>query len=120
MYRVYYAGKRSVPMVNETNTARTDFGNLICDLQMGWEFYSEYHNNRDFNLSETHTLVGVVSYDTPESAWIALQGENVSPEFAEFIRLSDATHTSMSVGDVLVEVETGKHFFCDRIGFKEI
>lgn len=120
MFRIYYAGKRSVPQVNESNTERTDFGHLIVDMQMGWDFYSEHRDVRDFDLEKTHTLVGVSHLANAEDVFFGHQGENCPRTFCEFINHSDATHTSMSVGDVLVDCDSGKVLFVDRIGFKEI
>lgn len=114
MFRVYYAGKRS-KMPN--GPVRDDFTNKVIDLTFGWDFYCEHHDGLD--LDETHTCVGLVYSDDPEKVFHKLNME-IPEEFSEFIRESDATHTSMSVGDVLVDVSTGKRLFCDRFGFVEV
>lgn len=55
------------------------------------------------NLSATHVKLGYVPMTDPELIYMALQAENWSPngEAREFISASGASHTSLSVGDVL-------------------
>ena len=118
MFRIYYAGKRSVPQTNPERTERTEHGWKICDLMMGLEFFTERGHTLD--LDETHTYICTTDLDDPETIFQSYQGEFASRDFCDMIRESDATHTSMSVGDVLVEVSTGRVLFCDRFGFTEV
>jgi len=96
---------------------RDDFTNKVIDLTFGWDFYIERHDGLD--LDETHTFVGITDLTDPEEIFYKYNME-IDEDFAEYIYNSDATHTSMSVGDVLVDTMTGKRYFCDRIGFTEV
>ena len=49
-----------------------------------------------------------------------MQAEFMNEFTADMIQGTDATHTSMSMGDILVERTTGDLFFCDRFGFVKL
>lgn len=78
-------------------------------------------------LEETHVKIKTLEADNPERAFVAMQAERWSPngEARETIRYAGLAHTSMSVGDVLVEF-TGdtphirKIWIVAMIGFKEL
>jgi len=61
------------------------------------------------NLDRTHIHLGSVAEHIRERLWIALQGEIWSPggEARDLIRQAGLKHTSMSVGDVIVQDEGG-------------
>lgn len=74
------------------------------------------------NILLTHRPVRVlVASDTEDVFW-QMQGENWSPngEARPLIKSLGLKHTSMSVGDVVVEILTNKMFLCMPSGFKEI
>lgn len=114
MFRIYYAGKLS----KMNGHCRDDFTNKVIDLTFGWNFYCKNHDGLD--LDETHTYVATTTLDSPEDIFESYQGMWVTKDFSDLIKESDATHTSMSVGDVLVECGTGRVLFCDNVGFVEI
>lgn len=75
------------------------------------------------DLPKTHAQLGVI--DTKgesqfEDVFHAMQGGNWSPqgEAKSLIRSSGLSHTSMSVGDIIVY--KGKMFLVDNTGFKKI
>jgi len=115
MFSIYYAGKMSKMSQGQV---RDDFTNKVIDLKMGWKFYTSQHEGLD--LDETHTYVATTTLDDKEEIFRCFQGEFASQDFCDMIHESDATHTSMSVGDVLVEVGSGRKFFCDCMGFVEV
>jgi len=51
-----------------------------------------------------------------------MQGEGWSPngEANDLIIAAGLSHTSMSVGDMAEEIKTGKVWFCDFVGWKEV
>ena len=80
-----------------------------------------------FDLAKTHIRLKDVeiergtSYDAEcETIWVAMQGENWSPngEARPLIEEKGLRHTSMSVGDVLVEEDSGNTFLVIGAGFK--
>lgn len=56
-----------------------------------------------------------------EAVWVGMQGENWSPngEARDLIRSKGLGHTSMSVGDVLVDEDSNVHLV-KSMGFKNI
>lgn len=81
-------------------------------------------------LEGTHVKIKTLEAENPERAFVAMQAERWSPngEAREIIRSAGLAHTSMSVGDVLVEhIETtlnmavrSKVWIVAMIGFKEL
>jgi hypothetical protein len=73
-------------------------------------------------LSETHVYLKTIECGGPNAAFSIMQGENWSPngEARELIEKKGLSHTSMSVGDVLEEVNSGKKIACASVGWKEI
>ena len=74
------------------------------------------------NLAKTHVRLKDIEATGPEAVWIAMQGENWSPngEARSLIEEKGLQHTSMSVGDVAVDESNGKVFLVANIGFKDI
>lgn len=121
MFRIFYAGKMSRPQVSEDRMHRTDYGNYIADLSCGLKFFEERHGKFDTTgIETTHTYVGATPLNDKEEIFKNFQGEFCSEDFSKFISESDATHTSMSVGDILVEENSGRVFVCDSFGFTEV
>lgn len=71
------------------------------------------------NPKKTHVLVGYVTDAEKEELFDALQGENWSPngEARDLVK-SLSTHTSMSVGDVLIQ--HGDPYMVEDFGFAGI
>jgi len=74
------------------------------------------------DISRTHTRVKTFEATSPDEVFTHFQAEIWSPrgEARDLIRALGLSHTSMSVGDLVVEQETGKVLFCDRQGWVEI
>jgi len=72
------------------------------------------------DLSKTHILLGSVCEADPERLYGLLQGERWSPngEARDLIRSKGLRHTSMSVGDIVVNYQ-GTHIV-DSVGFKTL
>jgi len=96
-FSVWYARN---PTFDE-DSAPKNLGDLLTRYQCVYD---------DF---KAHTLEGVFRN---------FQGEIWSPggSAREYIKRSGLTHTSMSVGDLVRDKETGQWFMCAMIGFKEI
>ena len=73
------------------------------------------------NLSATHVHLKDIEADGIEKAWHAMQGENWSPngEARELIKSKGLQHTSMSVGDVIID-DVGNVHVTLMTGFKAI
>lgn len=73
------------------------------------------------NLEATHNFVKEIEAPDAEAAWMAMQAENWSPngEARDLIKNAGLQHTSMSVGDILID-ERNKVWMADRFGFTEI
>ncbi len=72
-------------------------------------------------LEGTHAHLKDVEAPGLEPLWVAMQGENWSPngEARELIAAKGLNHTSMSVGDVAVD-ENGTIHMVASIGFKKL
>jgi hypothetical protein len=86
-----------------------------------------YKEPNAFDLAKTHIHLKDVEiepgknigYDL-EQIWISMQGEMWSPngEARPLIEAKGLRHTSMSVGDCLVEVDSGNVYLTASAGFK--
>jgi hypothetical protein len=81
------------------------------------------------DLDKTHILLKEVEVDSGRSVehqleklWVGMQGEVWSPngEARPLIRSKGLQHTSMSVGDVAVEVTTGNVWLVASMGFESL
>jgi hypothetical protein len=98
---------------------KNDFYRDFC---MGYEFVQEHCDGLfdPTNLSKTHVLLGQVTNSIEkEYLFDIMQGEFWSPE-GEARNLVSAlnTHTSMSVGDIVVQ--DGVVFMVDNFGFNAV
>lgn len=77
---------------------------------------------RRSNLGDTHVWLMDLEAENPEDVFQKMQGEVWSPngEAKGLISTRGLCHTSMSVGDVVYNVEADKYFEVDMIGFREI
>lgn len=71
---------------------------------------------------ETHTYLQTISVESLDEVFHAMQGEVWSPngEARFLVRLRNLYHTSMSVGDVAIDLETVKAYQVSSIGWKEL
>jgi hypothetical protein len=86
------------------------------------EWFRQFDGKIDpTNLSKTHIYLKDIEANGPEGAWVAMQGENWSPsgEARDLIRDKGLRHTSMSVGDVLID-EGGDVLKVASCGFKNL
>lgn len=96
------------------------------DLGMGYDFCKEHGLlPKAGKLTDTHVLLGKVDADANMSRiFEALQGECWSPngEARSLIRKLELSHTSMSVGDVIVIADRDgrRTFMVDGNGFAEL
>lgn len=109
------------------------------DYGMGWDWMQKYlkaepqtkilDSGRKFvyaqlpnanNLSATHTLLGTISETNLDEIFRLMQGENWSPnaEANQMIRSKGLSHTSMSMGDIIVV--NGNAYMVDDYGFVNI
>lgn len=124
MFDILYAGRMDMDEANETCTERTDHGHKMCDIRMGLDFARERGHDIPLTISDLedfgYTYVGTTTLNDPERVFCTFQGEYMNEALRHSLRILGARHTSMSVGDVLVEVGTGRVLFCDRFGFVEV
>jgi len=122
MFRIFYAGNVTKPEVNnDQEEIRTDHGHKLADMRMGWKFYQERgHLLLKGSLCKTHTFVGTTDQMNKDHVFLDYQGENVDANFSQLIRECGATHTSMSIGDVLIDSLNGDMWFCDHYGWTKI
>jgi len=73
-------------------------------------------------LKETHACLGTFRFLDLEDGFHNMQGEIWSPhgEARALIRSLGLHHTSMSVGDVLEDVEAGEFWLVENLGFSEL
>lgn len=108
---------------NAAHTERTDFGNKICDLHMGYDWYlgrghnpitvDNLHDTHDFAVSD---MWNFVASDDLEAIFVMFQGENMSEHLRKLLYNRGMSHTSMSVGDI-IETNDGVLHFVDGCGF---
>ena len=76
-------------------------------------------------ISETHVVVKMLKVNDNallNDVFYEMQAENWSPngEAQALIRALDLEHTSMSVGDVILDVESGTYYVVLPVGFEEL
>lgn len=73
-------------------------------------------------LVETHVHLCTLEADSLDDVFSKMQGENWSPngESRALLEEKQLMHTSMSIGDVAEDMDTGKKFACAFVGWKEI
>lgn len=124
MFDIFYLGRKDMPEADKDCVVRSDHGHKMCDVRMGFDFLNE----RGWIIPSTHrgledfgyTFVGTTTIGDPEDVFVSYQGEFMSADMREGFKVLGATHMSMSVGDVLVEVGTGRVLFCDNFGWTEV
>ena len=103
------------------------------DFGMGVDFLQEHYPEKVerifLDLNKTHiylkshkmSWIDSTLEDDLEAIFFTMQAENWSPngEACELIREKGLTHTSMSVGDIVV-VDKNRIFYVDNFGFTEL
>lgn len=71
-------------------------------------------------ITETHMYLKTIQKDSLEDAFVYMQGEVWSPngEARELIREKGLHHTSMSVGDVIHDIEGDLWYKCLDLGWE--
>jgi hypothetical protein len=72
------------------------------------------------DLTKTHVFLKLIEGRKPEDVYFKMQGESWSPtgEAREFVASKGVQHTSMSVGDIVVDYNCRVGFILDRMGFR--
>ena len=77
----------------------------------------------DIRLQKTHSLVAIKEGDK-DTVFRAMQGEfMIAPTksiLTALIKSGATHHTSMSVGDVLLDCKTGAIYQCDTVGWVKV
>jgi hypothetical protein len=93
------------------------------DMLMGKDWLAKNNSLPDpANLEATHVQMGTTKETNPEQIYAMMQGEAWSPQgqAREMIRKLGTGHTSMSVGDIIVNKSDGKTLMVDTQGFTEL
>jgi len=103
-YKVYYQKKETIEV--------TGFFNISSIIEKDVKEVCQH----------SHVYLMETDAENLEDLFRNMQGENWSPngEAREFIKSKRLIHTSMSVGDVAYEIETGKWYVVDIMGFREL
>ena len=124
MFDILYASRSDMPEASEDRMTRTDHGHKMCDIRMGLDFAREQGHDIPRSISDLenfgYTYVGTTTLKDPEEVFRCFQAEFMNEALRREVVLLGARHTSMSVGDILIEVGTGRVLFCDRFGFVEV
>jgi hypothetical protein len=96
-------------------------GKPARDLMMGVEWCRKHDClPKPGSLEDTHTMLGEIKMKKKDDIFMALQGENWSPEgeSKSLIRKKGLAHTSISVGDI---VKMGSQvWMVDMVGYKKL
>jgi hypothetical protein len=71
------------------------------------------------DLADTHTKLMSLEMVNPEAVWTHMQAENWSPngEARSLIEEKGLSHTSMSVGDVIHDIDRNLYYVVKPVGF---
>ena len=74
------------------------------------------------SLEQTHVELRSVQAESLGAVFMAMQGERWSPngEARTLIRAKGLEHTSMSVGDVAEDLNSGDMYVCARLGWRKL
>ena len=96
-------------------------GIFAADMLMGVDWLRKRNMLPDPDaLDRTHVKIGTLQEQDPDRVYHMMQGEMWSPngEARDFISASGSSHTSMSIGDIVVI--GGKVLIVDRVGFEDL
>jgi hypothetical protein len=97
---------------------KTEF---FCKGVRGYDWLSEKSLLPDpADLTKTHVFLKLIEAQNPEDVYFKMQGESWRPtgEARAFVASKGLRHTSMSVGDIVVDHTTRGAFILDRMGFR--
>ena len=89
-------------------------------------FYAKLPNRLDENaleyIRDTHVLLSCTKAEYLGELYSKMQGEMWSPngEARNIIRLLGLSHTSMTVGDIALCLETGEYYSVEITGWKKL
>lgn len=85
------------------------------------------HDIYEDELSETHAEVATIYGKDLNQVFFKMNdpfGEGLNPlttpEGQEVVKATEVYHTSMSVNDVVQDMETGLYYVCKRIGWGDV
>ena len=72
------------------------------------------------DLTKSHIFLQLIEARSPEDVYFRMQGENWSPtgDARELIASKGLRHTSMSVGDIVIDHDSRVAYILDRMGFR--
>jgi len=108
-------------MINFCNEAQEGDGRVFM-VFYAKNFYEPMENIKPERIAETHRFIDLVLSVSAESVYHGMQAEIWSCIGQGRSRIEGAgvSHTSMSVGDVLFDVDEDAWLYCDRIGWKRL
>jgi hypothetical protein len=95
--------------------------NFYCDGIKGFDWLKECKVVPDpVDLTKTHVFLKLIEARNPEDVYFRMQGDGWSPTGeARFLTASKGLrHTSMSVGDIVIDHNSRVAYILDRIGFR--
>lgn len=103
VFEIYYTKDEDEP---QDEIRKLRFGDLDAVIKGEYDFY-------------LHTYLKDVYAEDLEDVYMRMQGEVWSPngEARDLIESKNLGHTSMSVGDIIKDKETGAYFIVDTMGF---
>ncbi len=86
------------------------------------KYFDDEEFDGDINILRDYKLVNTVYAIDMDAVYYFMQGEIWSPngEAKDLIRSLGLSHTSMSIGDVVCDVETGEHFMAVSYGWQRV
>jgi hypothetical protein len=72
------------------------------------------------DLTKSHVFLQLIEASSPEDVYFRMQGGswNLSGEARELIASKGLRHTSMSVGDIVIDHDSRVVYLLDRMGFR--
>ena len=121
LYAVYYLGRGDMPEYDEETRAYTPHGLQIAHLRgVADEADIEKIPDREELLEEFGYTLVAHAVGEPDDIFHHYQADFMTDLTARRLRALNTTHTSMSVGDLLVCQHTGAMLFCEPYGWKEM
>ena len=126
MYRIYYTGRQDMPETrqDEFGHHRTAHGENMADVRMGWDYLHKmgliFPKYEEELLDFGYTCVGSTFLTDKDKIFQQYQVENMNTVTLNMVNIAKPIHTSMSVGDVLIDFETNQMWFCDNFGWQEV
>jgi len=82
----------------------------------------------DITHGKNYVMVGLIKAKTPDAVFQKMQGESMTPTMRKMVVTTQKAssnknaipHTSMSVGDVLFDMDKKVYLQCDMVGWNPI